>query len=171
MHVAEPNFSHVQDFGGHHVFSPEDIKLLASSSPNSHLARFGFLLRAQGVKESKSWSSATGVIRKMTFVRSVLFSLSQTIKRPVFSPNRTIQKNYFTDSNSAGKETDGKAETQNDAETPKKAEEPKHRDAEKEPLPEWPGGVNPHTGEKGGPKGPEPTRFGDWERKGRVTDF
>jgi hypothetical protein len=25
--------------------------------------------------------------------------------------------------------------------------------------------------ETGGPKGPEPTRFGDWERKGRVSDF
>ena len=25
--------------------------------------------------------------------------------------------------------------------------------------------------EIGGPKGEEPTRFGDWERKGRVTDF
>ena len=25
--------------------------------------------------------------------------------------------------------------------------------------------------EIGGPKGPEPTRFGDWEQKGRVTDF
>jgi hypothetical protein len=25
--------------------------------------------------------------------------------------------------------------------------------------------------EEGGPKGPEPTRFGDWERKGRVSDF
>ena len=23
----------------------------------------------------------------------------------------------------------------------------------------------------GGPKGPEPTRFGDWEQKGRATDF
>ncbi|MBC7799982.1 MAG: DUF1674 domain-containing protein [Gemmatimonadaceae bacterium] len=22
-----------------------------------------------------------------------------------------------------------------------------------------------------GPKGPEPTRFGDWEQKGRCTDF
>ncbi|MGD8384820.1 MAG: DUF1674 domain-containing protein [Lysobacterales bacterium] len=22
-----------------------------------------------------------------------------------------------------------------------------------------------------GPKGPEPTRFGDWERKGRCSDF
>lgn len=29
-------------------------------------------------------------------------------------------------------------------------------------------GVVPETG---GPKGPEPTRFGDWERKGRVSDF
>lgn len=25
--------------------------------------------------------------------------------------------------------------------------------------------------ETGGPKGPEPTRFGDWERKGRCSDF
>jgi len=25
--------------------------------------------------------------------------------------------------------------------------------------------------EIGGPQGPEPTRFGDWERKGRVSDF
>jgi len=25
--------------------------------------------------------------------------------------------------------------------------------------------------EYGGPKGPEPTRYGDWERKGRVSDF
>ena len=47
----------------------------------------------------------------------------------------------------------------------------RHRDAEKEPLSEWPGGVNPHSGEKGGPRGPEPTRYGDWERKGRVSDF
>ena len=25
--------------------------------------------------------------------------------------------------------------------------------------------------ETGGPKGPEPTRYGDWERKGRAIDF
>jgi len=31
--------------------------------------------------------------------------------------------------------------------------------------------VNPKTGERGGPRGPEPTRFGDWEIKGRVSDF
>lgn len=27
------------------------------------------------------------------------------------------------------------------------------------------------TGETGGPSGPEPTRYGDWERKGRAVDF
>lgn len=42
---------------------------------------------------------------------------------------------------------------------------------EKEPLAPHPEGVNPKTGEQGGPKGPEPTRYGDWERKGRVSDF
>lgn len=47
----------------------------------------------------------------------------------------------------------------------------KHPFQEKEPLKEWPEGRNPSTGEQNGPKGPEPTRYGDWERKGRVTDF
>ncbi|KAK4879257.1 hypothetical protein RN001_007403 [Aquatica leii] len=42
---------------------------------------------------------------------------------------------------------------------------------EQEPLTPWPHNINPHTGEIGGPKGPEPTRYGDWERKGRVSDF
>jgi hypothetical protein len=29
----------------------------------------------------------------------------------------------------------------------------------------------PSEKETGGPAGPEPTRFGDWERKGRAVDF
>jgi len=29
----------------------------------------------------------------------------------------------------------------------------------------------PTQGEHGGPAGPEPTRYNDWERKGRVSDF
>ncbi|XP_053676384.1 succinate dehydrogenase assembly factor 4, mitochondrial [Anopheles nili] len=47
----------------------------------------------------------------------------------------------------------------------------KHPYQEKEPLEAWPNNTNPNTGEIGGPRGPEPTRYGDWERKGRVTDF
>ncbi|XP_012781035.2 succinate dehydrogenase assembly factor 4, mitochondrial [Ochotona princeps] len=42
---------------------------------------------------------------------------------------------------------------------------------EKEPLKKFPDDVNPVTKEKGGPRGPEPTRYGDWERKGRCIDF
>ncbi|TPX62455.1 hypothetical protein SpCBS45565_g07028 [Spizellomyces sp. 'palustris'] len=48
----------------------------------------------------------------------------------------------------------------------------KHPDAlEKLQGEDWEGDKNPATGEVGGPKGKEPTRFGDWERKGRVYDF
>ena len=32
-------------------------------------------------------------------------------------------------------------------------------------------GVAQKRGEIGGPKGPEPTRYGDWERKGICVDF
>ncbi|KAL2527446.1 hypothetical protein Adt_12500 [Abeliophyllum distichum] len=30
---------------------------------------------------------------------------------------------------------------------------------------------NKLTGEIGGPRGPEPTRYGDWEKNGRCSDF
>ena len=46
-----------------------------------------------------------------------------------------------------------------------------HPDAEKEPLERFPNDINPKTGEIEGPRGPEPTRYGDWERKGRCIDF
>jgi hypothetical protein len=34
-----------------------------------------------------------------------------------------------------------------------------------------PAGVKKKPVEIGGPKGPEPTRYGDWERNGIVSDF
>ncbi|KAJ3150709.1 putative mitochondrial protein, conserved [Geranomyces michiganensis] len=48
-----------------------------------------------------------------------------------------------------------------------------HPDALRKPSKgdDWEGDKNPHTGEIGGPKGKEPTRYGDWERNGRVYDF
>ncbi|XP_068793604.1 succinate dehydrogenase assembly factor 4, mitochondrial [Struthio camelus] len=50
-------------------------------------------------------------------------------------------------------------------------DEPEESNIEREPLEKFPDGINPTTKEKGGPKGPEPTRYGDWERKGRCIDF
>ncbi|KAJ3189347.1 hypothetical protein HDU85_002976 [Gaertneriomyces sp. JEL0708] len=46
-----------------------------------------------------------------------------------------------------------------------------HPDALEKVEESWTGDKNPTTGEIGGPKGKEPTRYGDWERKGRVYDF
>jgi len=41
-----------------------------------------------------------------------------------------------------------------------------------EPPPPVPKGATAPEGvERGGPAGPEPTRFGDWERNGRCIDF
>ncbi|HHK73843.1 MAG TPA: DUF1674 domain-containing protein [Rhizobiales bacterium] len=31
--------------------------------------------------------------------------------------------------------------------------------------------LNPRPAERGGPRGAEPTRYGDWERKGILSDF
>lgn len=44
-------------------------------------------------------------------------------------------------------------------------EDPKPTDTEAEPA----AAANPL--ETGGPQGPEPTRFGDWEKAGRCSDF
>ncbi|MBE9604025.1 DUF1674 domain-containing protein [Acetobacteraceae bacterium H6797] len=50
-----------------------------------------------------------------------------------------------------------------------KPETPKDKSEAVSPAKPDPKPVMPS--EIGGPKGPEPTRYGDWERKGRVSDF
>ncbi len=47
---------------------------------------------------------------------------------------------------------------------PKPAVERRDRRAPEPPAQQPPG-------ERGGPKGPEPTRYGDWEKGGRCFDF
>ncbi|MBV9755548.1 MAG: DUF1674 domain-containing protein [Alphaproteobacteria bacterium] len=39
------------------------------------------------------------------------------------------------------------------------------------PPPDHPVSAEPGAREIGGPAGPEPTRYGDWERNGRCIDF
>lgn len=50
------------------------------------------------------------------------------------------------------------------AERAKAEAEARRAEGAKHPTP-----ANP--AEIGGPKGPEPTRYGDWERKGLISDF
>ncbi|XP_030532325.1 succinate dehydrogenase assembly factor 4, mitochondrial [Rhodamnia argentea] len=50
-------------------------------------------------------------------------------------------------------------------------EEPREEGGGEEDDEEEDGQVNKETGEIGGPRGPEPTRYGDWERNGRCYDF
>ena len=56
------------------------------------------------------------------------------------------------------------------------AEQKKPAPEEKKPVPAKPEDAKRPPGinwpkEVGGPKGPEPTRYGDWEVNGRVSDF
>ncbi|XP_020380768.1 succinate dehydrogenase assembly factor 4, mitochondrial [Rhincodon typus] len=48
---------------------------------------------------------------------------------------------------------------------------PQQKPVGKDPLERFPDDINPVTKEKNGPRGPEPTRYGDWERRGRCIDF
>lgn len=52
---------------------------------------------------------------------------------------------------------------------PQPAAEPERADSE-QPEP-GEGGCPPGVEEVGGPRGPEPTRYGDWEKGGRCSDF
>ncbi|KAJ8360123.1 hypothetical protein SKAU_G00166480 [Synaphobranchus kaupii] len=74
----------------------------------------------------------------------------------------------------AGSVADGKTldkEPLRKAKTPLGRFDISEKETTKDVLERFPDDVNPSTKEKGGPKGPEPTRFGDWERKGRCIDF
>jgi hypothetical protein len=51
-----------------------------------------------------------------------------------------------------------------------KAEPPPGTERSEEPPPPTRGPQQP-PGEINGPPGPEPTRFGDWEKGGRCSDF
>uniref|UniRef100_A0A7N2MFM6 Succinate dehydrogenase assembly factor 4, mitochondrial n=1 Tax=Quercus lobata TaxID=97700 RepID=A0A7N2MFM6_QUELO len=58
-----------------------------------------------------------------------------------------------------------------DLETKNKEEEEEEDEDDAQYVDENGNFVNKATGEVGGPRGPEPTRYGDWEQKGRCSDF
>ncbi|GFP91302.1 succinate dehydrogenase assembly factor 4 mitochondrial [Phtheirospermum japonicum] len=50
-------------------------------------------------------------------------------------------------------------------------EDEKKQPSEDEEIDDGDESANKLTGEIGGPRGPEPTRYGDWEKNGRCYDF
>ena len=58
-----------------------------------------------------------------------------------------------------------------DAGPPSSLSRKRERVAAKRPGEGKPAAVPKKVPETGGPEGPEPTRYGDWERKGRCIDF
>ena len=91
--------------------------------------------------------------------KSLLYSSRITVNC-VFFKRRLSGGGNKRENESKGTEMDGKS-VSNDNEGVK----------QHDPYAAFPDDVNPVTGEKGGPRGPEPTRYGDWERKGRCIDF
>ncbi|KAG7229907.1 hypothetical protein INR49_009625, partial [Caranx melampygus] len=81
---------------------------------------------------------------------SVLRCLCASVRRHVVSPGLSLDRVFAGCSRAASGAV-------KDKQPLKKAKTPQ----------EFPDDVNPVTKEKGGPRGPEPTRYGDWERKGR----
>lgn len=96
---------------------------------------------------------------------------------PVLTSSRSIQKssicaNALRLHSTATPTSKGASKSAVKDRTPLgKLDEGAHPDAQKEPLKRWPDNTNPYTGEINGPSGPEPTRYGDWERKGKCVDF
>ncbi|CAK6978487.1 succinate dehydrogenase assembly factor 4%2C mitochondrial isoform X1 [Scomber scombrus] len=98
-----------------------------------------------------------------------------SVLRVFASANKHVVSKSLTESVRTGvfRAASGAAE---DRQPLKKAQTPQGRfdnteDKSKDILQKFPDDVNPVTKEKGGPRGPEPTRYGDWERKGRCVDF
>lgn len=111
-----------------------------------------------------------------TTLHNLVSYLSRRITR------NTICKGILTDKNMSprllgfhssrffsedGKNTEKGVDSQVQEDNDQKIEGP----TEEDPYAPFPDDINPITGERGGPKGPEPTRYGDWERKGRCIDF
>ena len=129
--------------------------------PTFHLAR-RFPLNSVVVaslqqKSSDSKSASSGSEQKSTSSTSEVSSDGGECGRSATSPKAVAAKK------NAAKTPRGKFDD--------KYDEAPQSYSEREPLERHPNDVNPKTGEIGGPRGPEPTRYGDWERKGRVSDF
>merc|ERR1712002_458310 len=105
------------------------------------------------------------------FVQSVSIMNCQCPIRNFFmkitrSNKATFARPYSSSSSEKGGDSKPTAEepTKKPKRTLKKPNTPTGKFDDENVLEPFPNNVNPETGEVGGPRGPEPTRFGDWER-------
>ena len=103
----------------------------------------------------------TRIIPRCFGTESLLFNPRTTQRWLPSLSSRHLSNGSFENNATKGKGTQGEQEKDQEAEG----------SGENDPYAPFPDDVNPLTGEKGGPRGPEPTRYGDWERKGRCIDF
>jgi len=87
-------------------------------------------------------------------------SVSNSVTRLLFSSSSSTQ--HHNDTTVRDQTQTSKPESQSQ----KEQEEEEEDDDDDDDI-----DMNKETGEVGGPKGPEPTRYGDWERNGRCSDF
>ncbi|XP_070306317.1 succinate dehydrogenase assembly factor 4, mitochondrial isoform X1 [Odocoileus virginianus] len=102
-----------------------------------------------------------------------LYRLPPPLFPPVFTlPGSPLLCNSLRKISSQGGKTEPSKQPLKKPKLPEgRFDAPEDSNLEKEPLTKFPDDINPVTKEKGGPRGPEPTRYGDWERKGRCIDF
>ena len=96
--------------------------------------------------------------------------LVTTLRTDLFYGSRTAINSTLTQRKLSQLLDDGQ-ESNKAPETDKKTSTTEIPSDDDDPFAAFPNDTNPKTGEKGGPRGPEPTRYGDWERKGRCIDF
>ncbi|XP_054160641.1 succinate dehydrogenase assembly factor 4, mitochondrial-like [Oppia nitens] len=112
----------------------------------SNLQSFGRL--SYGTKATQSTDTSGSTSRVSKKIQEIEDRLSADPNSPLGRLKRTPKGDVNTDAIVNDHQTDGD-----------------------NPFAAFEDGVNPTTGERNGPTGPEPTRYGDWERKGRCIDF
>ncbi|CAI0412868.1 unnamed protein product [Linum tenue] len=86
-----------------------------------------------------------------------------SLRRLVSSTTTTTQQSKPREEEPPSKISDPEAENEKGSKAEVEGEEGEDGEDELD--------LNKDTGEIGGPRGPEPTRYGDWERNGRCYDF
>ncbi|CAA2957654.1 Hypothetical predicted protein [Olea europaea subsp. europaea] len=111
--------------------------------------------------EQAKLATNLGRLFSSTLVKSEFFN--STSRRVICTTSQLLQIHQQQKKEPSVSEINEKAQNH--------IEDEKKFDSKEEDEDEDDGYRNKVTGELGGPRGPEPTRYGDWEKNGRCSDF